>query len=690
MESETNKPVQTLSDDDDKRSRIEFIADMFLNSGLGHKRVSEVLSEDMKALVQQIQDLLAFGKSRVADSSRGEEQSIYLAEIVSASSDLVSSLSDVVKFQSDATLELQKMAITFMSVTVKIQEHPDAPLDYPMLGETVVSNFEKDCNIIKTYNDLITCVFDAIEAFDAATNNLADDTVDKKEALKRLVTYKKQVIAENGIIDEMKGLIDIVKGTFAAIKDEVDVKVVENESKKDDNHSHSCECCDHDDKEEEEAKCKEGKEEGEKPQEGNYGIIQSMIEYAKEMIILSEVVSGLSNDMYDTCSIIISLSTALESDLKEAVKASSQEGEGESDDAKPKVSKNAIELFNCFTDLAQLFAGGAELEADNGSLQAELASQFADLLKIILVNLYKGAPADIVDIATHQSELAEEQSGIAVKVTSWIKGRSEVIAGLEKEHIDKMALVLQKVKELSTNLYDTALKQSNIAKGILSLVKRLDLNPVPVEEEDEDDEEEEEERMVDDDEVEDEKEEKAEVIMDESAIIRKKIAVMKKADRELDNVCMEQAKAAKVMAEIGTKIVAAAKKMMDFGKLLMMSAESQETSGLMLEIAFTESSLSSKQSAVTEKQSGLLGRQKVIIRLADDPDAIEEQVQVVRDQQALALEQMKVAQEQAEIAETVAQIADLVDKDEITAFSSDLLVLAKEIVDVAKKVAIIY
>ena len=115
-----------------------------------------------------------------------------------------------------------------------------------------------------------------------------------------------------------------------------------------------------------------------------------------------------------------------------------------------------------------------------------------------------------------------------------------------------------------------------------------------------------------------------------------------------------------------------------------------EASGLMLEVAFTESALSSKQSTIAEKQSGLLGRQKVIIRLADDPAAAEEQLQVVRDQQALALEQMKIAQEQAAIAETIAQIADVVEKDEISAFSASLLGLAKEVVDIAKQLSIIY
>ena len=163
-----------------------------------------------------------------------------------------------------------------------------------------------------------------------------------------------------------------------------------------------------------------------------------------------------------------------------------------------------------------------------------------------------------------------------------------------------------------------------------------------------------------------------------------------KKDKDLNTVCVDQAKAAKVMAELGTKIVAAAKKMMGFGKTLMMDPETQEASGLMLEVAFTESALSSKQSTIAEKQSGLLGRQKVIIRLADDPAAAEEQLQVVRDQQALALEQMKIAQEQAAIAETIAQIADVVEKDEISAFSASLLGLAKEVVDIAKQLSIIY
>ena len=114
---------------DSSSSNVGVIAEMFLNSGLAHKRIAEILSEDMKTLVKLIQDLLAFGKSRVSDPSGGEDKSIHLAEIVGASSELVSSLSDVVKFQGDVTLEFQKMAISFMSVTVKLQEQPAAEID---------------------------------------------------------------------------------------------------------------------------------------------------------------------------------------------------------------------------------------------------------------------------------------------------------------------------------------------------------------------------------------------------------------------------------------------------------------------------------------------------------------------------------------------------------------------------------
>ena len=728
---------------------LGLVADTFLNSGLGHKKVSEVLSADMKSVVKLIQDLLVFGKSRVSNPSSGETESVHLAQVVGASSDLVSSFSDVVKFQSEAALECQKMAIAFMNVTVKLQEQlPGTPVDYAALGDTVVTNFEKDCNMIKTYNDLLSCAFDCIEMFEAAVNRLTDGTPDKVEATKLLVLYKEQVIAENGIIESMKSLIDIVKSAFIAIKDRVEIKVAEDkrtqtESAVGDEHcecaSSSCHCRMEKEaateKSDEEMKKKKKKKE-EEPLSGNYDIIQRMIEYAKEMIMLSEVITGLSNDMYEMCSTVLGLSKILEADLKAAIdSSSSNSGGGESSG----VNKNTIELFNCFADLAQLFAGGADLETDNGTLQAELASQYADLLKVVLANMYRGATADIVDIATHQSVLAEEQSGIAVKVTSWIRGRSELIAGLDKkEYVDQMALVLQSVKTLSSKIYDTALKQSNIAKGILALAKHLKesnldseaaasvgLTAAIAEDNDDDDDDDD-----DDDEVldkmmmsstnnnnggndsrrivgEEEEEEEEEAAAMAEALMKKEVkeeeeddddddddesmtTETNKKDKDLNTVCVDQAKAAKVMAELGTKIVAAAKKMMGFGKTLMMDPETQEASGLMLEVAFTESALSSKQSTIAEKQSGLLGRQKVIIRLADDPAAAEEQLQVVRDQQALALEQMKVAQEQAAIAETIAQIADVVEKDEISAFSASLLGLAKEVVDIAKQLSIIY